>query len=123
MENQKISGEARHNSRAHILEHLQGDVIPTLYNFYKVWGILCLISLEPVGNAISEDEHINQTLCTKMKMALRCIHIAGFIHGDIAHHNFCRRASGVVFLVDLETCWPSRNQSELDNEMNEVDML
>jgi len=119
MENQKISGEARHNSRAHILEHLQGDVIPTLYNFYKVWGILCLISLEPVGNAISEDEHINQTLCTKMKMALRCIHIAGFIHGDIA----CRRESSVAFLVDMETCQHSRNQSELDNEMNEVDML
>jgi len=58
-----------------------------------------------------------------MKMALRCIHIAGFIHGDIAHHNFCRRASGVVFLVDLERCRRSENPSELGDEMNEVDGL
>jgi hypothetical protein len=79
------------------LEHLQGNVIPKLYGFYEVWGILRLIALEPVGNAIPEDEQINRTLRTKMKTALRCIHLAGFIHGDIARRNSCRRASGVVF--------------------------
>jgi hypothetical protein len=105
------------------LEHLQGDVIPKLYGFYEVWGILRLIALEPVGNAIPEDEQINQTLRAKMKTALRCIHVAGFIHGDIARRNFCRRESGVVFLVDLERCRRSKNQSELDDEMNEVDGL
>ena len=38
------------------LEHLQGNVIPKLYGFYEVWGILRLNALEPVGNAIPEDE-------------------------------------------------------------------
>jgi tRNA A-37 threonylcarbamoyl transferase component Bud32 len=83
------------------LEHLQGNVIPKLYGFYEVLGILRLIALEPVSHAIPEDEKINQSLRTKIKTALRCIHLAGFIHVDIARHNFCRRASGVVFLVDL----------------------
>ena len=113
-----------HEVRAYAaLENLQGDVIPKLYGFYEVWGILRLIALEPVGNAILEDEQINRTLRTKMKTALGCIHRAGFIHGDIARRNFCRRANGVVFLVDLERCRHSGNQSELDDEMNAVDML
>jgi tRNA A-37 threonylcarbamoyl transferase component Bud32 len=105
------------------LEHLQGNVIPKLYGFYEIWGILRLIALQPVGDAIPEDEQIDQTLRTKMKTALQCIHLAGFVHGDIARRNFCRRANGVVFLVDLERCRCSRNQSELDDEMNEVDGL
>ncbi|KAK2465075.1 hypothetical protein APHAL10511_002883 [Amanita phalloides] len=105
------------------LERLQGIVIPKLYGFYEVWGVLRLIALEPVGNAIPEEEQINQTLRTNMKTVLRRIHLAGFIHGDIARRNFCRRANGVVFLVDLERCRRFRNQSELDNEMNEVDGL
>jgi tRNA A-37 threonylcarbamoyl transferase component Bud32 len=116
------------DSEAHAyvaLENLQGKVIPKLYGFYEIWRILQLIALEPVGTAIPEDEQINQTLCMKMKTALQCIHNAGFVHGDIACCNFCRRASGVVFLVlvDLERCQCAGNQSELDNEMNEVDGL
>jgi hypothetical protein len=41
------------------LEHLQGKAIPTLYGFYEVWGILRILALEPVGEAIGEDERIN----------------------------------------------------------------
>jgi len=58
-----------------------------------------------------------------MKAALRCIHDAGFLHGDVARRNFCRTKSGDIFLVDLERCQRSGNPSELDDEMNEVDGL
>ncbi|KIM83425.1 hypothetical protein PILCRDRAFT_69679 [Piloderma croceum F 1598] len=105
------------------LQNLQGQVIPTLYGFYEVWGILKLLALQPVGNAILEDELIDQTLREKMKAALRRIHDAGYVHGDVARRNFCRTDSGDIFLVDLERCQRSENPSELDNEMNEVDGL
>ncbi|KAH9978169.1 hypothetical protein BGW80DRAFT_1435771 [Lactifluus volemus] len=91
------------------LQNLQGKVIPTLYGFYEVWGILQLLALELLS------------LRTKMKAALQHIHDAGYIHGDIARRNFCSTESGDVFLVDLETCRPCGNPSELVDEMNEVD--
>ncbi|EDR08523.1 uncharacterized protein LACBIDRAFT_297282 [Laccaria bicolor S238N-H82] len=105
------------------LQDLQGKVIPRLYGFYEVWGILQFLALEPVGNAISENEQINPTLGTNMKAALKCIHDAGYIHGDIARRNFCITGNGKVFLVDLETCRPFGNPSEPDDEMDEVDRL
>ena len=105
------------------LQNLQGEVIPTLYGFYRVWGILKLLALEPVGDAIPEGEEINQSLRKKMKAALQRIHNAGFVHGDIARRNFCRTAQGSIFLVDLERCQLSGNPSELVAEMNEVDRL
>ena len=105
------------------LQHLQGKVIPTLYGFYEVWGILRLLALEPVGNAIPEDEQIDQTLRMKMKVALQHIHNAGFVHGDIALRNFCRTERGEIFLVDLERCQRAENPSELVDEMNKVDGL
>jgi hypothetical protein len=105
------------------LKGLQGEVIPTLHGFYEVWGILRFLALQPVGNAISESEQIDQTLRTKMKAALQRIHNAGFVHGDIARRNFCRTDSGDIFLVDLERCQYSGNPSELDDEINEVDQL
>src|SRR6266550_1412083 len=84
------------------LKDLQGKVIPRLYGFYEVWGILQLLALEPVGNAIPEDEEIDPTLREKMLAALHHIHEAGFMHGDmIARHNFCRTESGNIFLVGL----------------------
>ena len=105
------------------LQNLQGEVIPTLYGFYRVWGILKLLALEPVGDAIPEGEEINWSLRKKMKAALQHIHNAGFVHGDIARRNFCRTEWGNVFLVDLERCQLSGNPSELVAEMNEVDRL
>jgi tRNA A-37 threonylcarbamoyl transferase component Bud32 len=57
----------------------------------------------------------------KMKAALRRIHDAGFVHGDIASRNFCTTESGDVVLMDLERCQPSGNPSEQGIEMNEVD--
>jgi len=115
-----LDGEARAYAA---LQDLQGKVVPTLYGFYEVWGILRFLALEPVGDAISEDEEIDQTLRMKMKAALQRIHNAGFIHGDVARRNFCRTESGDVFLVDLERCQPSGNPSELGDEMNQVDGL
>ena len=97
-------------------------MIPTLYGFYEVWGILRLLALEPVGNAICEDGKIDQALRMRMKAALQRIHNAGFVHGDIARRNFCRTGSD-VFLVDLERCQPSGNPSDMVDEMNEVDRL
>jgi hypothetical protein len=115
-----LDGEA---STYAALQNLQGNVIPTLYGFYEVWGILRLLALEPVGNAIAEDEKITQTLRKKMKAVLQRIHDAGFVHGDVARRNFCRTKSDRVFLVDLERCQPASNPSQQSDEMNEVDGL
>jgi hypothetical protein len=105
------------------LQSLQGQVIPILHGFYEVWGILHILALQPVGDALPEDEQTNMILRNKMKASLRQIHNAGYIHGDIARRNFCMTLSGDVFLVDLERCRCAANQSELDDEMNEVDRL
>ena len=115
-----LDGEA---SAYATLQDLQGEVIPTVHGFYEVWGILRFLALEPVGNAISEDEEIDHALRMRMRAALQRIHNAGFIHGDIARRNFCRKENNDVFLVDLESCRSSRNLAELANEMNEVDGL
>ena len=72
------------------LEYLQGKAIPTLYRFYKVWEILHILALEPVGEAIGEDEQIDDALRGKMREALRCVHKVGYVHGDIAHQKFCK---------------------------------
>ena len=78
-------------------------------------GILHFLALEPVGNAISEDDlQIGQALRMKMKASLQRIHDAGFIHGDVAR---------TFFSVDLEECRRSRNRSKLGDEMSEVDRL
>ena len=87
---------------------LQGKVIPKLYGSYMVWGILQLIALQPVGQAIAENEAINQQLHRKMKKALCCIHDAGYVHGDVARRN-------------LERCRRTTNQAEFLTEMNIVD--
>ncbi|KIM35406.1 hypothetical protein M413DRAFT_20768 [Hebeloma cylindrosporum] len=100
------------------LQHLQGRVIPTLFGYYEVWGILHVLALEPVGEAIGEGERIDETLRGKMKEALQCIHDAGFVHGDIGRRNFCRTEGGDVFLVDLERCRRvSKDLPELSDEM------
>ena len=49
------------------LQRLQGDVIPKVYGYYQVWGILHLLTLEPVGNALQEGSNITSTLRRKMK--------------------------------------------------------
>jgi hypothetical protein len=114
-----LEGEARAYAS---LQGLQGTVIPKFYGFYSVWGILTLLALQPVGDSIPDNEEINVKLRGKMKQALQCIHDAGFVHGDIARRNFCKMG-GRVFLVDLERCEHSRNQSQLDDEMDQVNRL
>jgi hypothetical protein len=105
------------------LEDLQGKVIPKLYGFYEVWGILRLLALEPVGDAIPQDAYIDQTLLGKMEGTLQCIHDAGFVHGDIARRNFCRTARDGIFLVDLERCHAANDSSEIEDEMAQVERL
>jgi hypothetical protein len=105
------------------LKHLQGQVIPTFFGFYEVWGILKLLALEPVGDAILEGEKIDQDLRMKMKAALGRIHDAGYVHGDITRRNFTRTQNGNVFLVDLERCRRAQDQAALDDKMNRVDKL
>jgi len=106
-----------------VLQNLQGHVIPTLYGFYEMWGILKLLALEPIGDAIPEGENIDKELRRKMKSALQHIHDAGWVHGDIERRNFCRTKSGDVFLVDLERSRRTDDQAELDDEMKRVDEL
>ena len=85
-----------------VLRARQSQVIPTLYGFYEVWGILKLLVLEPVGDAIPEGENINQKTRMKMRAALRCIYNAGYVHGDIPRQNFCRTQGGNVSWWTLE---------------------
>lgn len=82
-------------------------VIPRVCGYYDVWGLLRLLALEDVGTAISEDGPINDQTRMKIESALTHIHLAGYIHGDIARRNFCKRAD-IVFLVELETLAPGR---------------
>jgi len=105
------------------LRDLQGRVIPTLYGFHDLWGILHVLVLQPVGETIQEDDEIDEMLRVKMREALRCIHEAGFVHGDVARRNFCRTDSGDVFLVDLERCRAAENLCQMEDEMREVDRL
>jgi hypothetical protein len=118
----EVANSLEDEARAYAaLQDLQGDVIPVLCGFYGVWGILRFLALEPVGNAISEDEPIDHALHMRMRTALQ--RDAGFIHGDIARRNFCRTESNHIFLVDLEGSHLSVNPVDLINEMKEVDEL
>lgn len=82
-----------------------------------------MLVLQPVGETIQEDDEIDEMLRVKMREALRCIHEAGFVHGDIARRNLCRTDSGDVFLVDLERCRAAENLCQMEDEMREVDRL
>jgi tRNA A-37 threonylcarbamoyl transferase component Bud32 len=104
------------------LKHLQGRVIPTLHGYYEVWGILHLLALEPVGHAISEDRIIIDALRHKMKAALRRIHAAGYLHGDISRRNFCKKGDK-VFMIDLEQPRVYNSVSERLVEEQLVDSL
>ena len=73
-----------------------------VHGYYDVWGLLRLLALEDVGTAIPEHGPISTQTRTLMKSALAHIHSAGYVHGDIARRNFCKKAN-VIFLVDLET--------------------
>jgi tRNA A-37 threonylcarbamoyl transferase component Bud32 len=57
----------------------------------------------------------------QMKSALGCIHSAGYVHGDIARHNFCKRGKR-IFLVDLETLAVG-STIEMQDELAAVDAL
>lgn len=87
-----------------VLQALQGQVIPVFHGFYEVWGILHILALQFFGDAIPEDTSIDTILRKKMKASLKCIHGAGYIHGDIERRNFYRILCDDVFLVDLERC-------------------
>jgi hypothetical protein len=100
---------------------LQGQVVPRIHGYYDLWGIVNFLMLQDVGVALSEGEAIPHDLCQQMKIALGCIHAAGYIHGDIARRNFCVNGQE-VFLVDLEMAraGTAREQQE---EMTEVDLI
>jgi tRNA A-37 threonylcarbamoyl transferase component Bud32 len=103
------------------LQDLQSIVIPRVRGYYDIWGLLRLLALEDVGTTIPEDGPINTQTRTKMKSALSRIHSAGYVHGDIARRNFCKKAN-VVFLVDLETLAPG-SPVEMEAELAENDAL
>jgi tRNA A-37 threonylcarbamoyl transferase component Bud32 len=56
-----------------------------------------------------------------MKTALARIHSAGYVHGDIARRNFCKKAD-VVFLVDLEML-VVESLVEMEAELADIDAL
>jgi hypothetical protein len=101
-----------------ILQHLQGQVIPRVRGYYNVWGLLRLLALEDVGTAIPASSPISATTRRRMRSVLAHIHAEGYIHGDIARHNFCKTGA-TVFLVDLE----SLRQGTLDEMAAELAQL
>ena len=103
------------------LYNLQGKVIPRVYGLYEVWGILRVLALQPVGDALSDEDEINSTLLKKMRLTLQRIHDMGFIHGNISRSSFCRKKRQ-VFLVDLKFCRHA-TQAERAQEMLEVNAL
>ncbi|KAM6492114.1 hypothetical protein JOM56_011838 [Amanita muscaria] len=103
------------------LQDLQGIVIPRVHGYYDIWGLLRLLALEDVGTAIPEDGSISTRTRTLMKSALARIHSAGYVHGDIARRNFCKKAD-VVFLVDLETLAVG-SPVEMEAELAQIDEL
>ena len=56
-----------------------------------------------------------------MKSALARIHSAGYVHGDIARRNFCKK-DDMVFLVDLETLVMG-SPAEMDDELAQINEL
>jgi hypothetical protein len=100
---------------------LQGKAIPNVFGLYEVWGILHVLALEPVGDALSAEGEIDPVLLRKMKAALGKVHRAGFVHGNITRSSFCRREKE-VFLVDLKSCQRA-TKAQRDREMFEVDAL
>ena len=103
------------------LQNLQGIVIPRVYGYYDIWGLLRLLALEDVGTAIPEDGEINTQTRALMRSALARIHSAGYVHGDIARRNFCKKG-GVVFLVDLETL-VAGNPEQMNDELAQINEL
>jgi hypothetical protein len=103
------------------LQNLQGVVVPRVYGYYNVWGLLKLLALEDVGTAIPEDASIDTEMRMQMKSALTRIHSAGYVHGDIARRNFCKRANR-IFIIDLETLIVG-STVEMEDELAAVDVL
>jgi hypothetical protein len=103
------------------LKDLQGIAIPRVCGYYDIWGLLRVLVLEDVGTAIPEGQQIGVQMRTKMKAALSRIHLAGYVHGDIARRNFCTKGNA-VFLVDLETLVPG-TLVERTNELAVIDAL
>ena len=103
------------------LKDLQGIAIPRVCGYYEIWGLLRVLVLEDVGTAIPEGQQIGVRMRTKMKAALSRIHLAGYVHGDIARRNFCTKGNA-VFLVDLETLGLG-TRVEKRNEVAAIDAL
>jgi tRNA A-37 threonylcarbamoyl transferase component Bud32 len=103
------------------LQHLQGIVIPRVRGYYDVWGLLRLLALEDVGTAIPEDGPVSARTRRRMRSALARIHQAGYVHGDIARRNFCKRGNA-VFLVDLETL-AAGSPAQRATELAQIDAL
>ena len=104
-----------------LLQNLQGAVIPQVKGYYNVWGLLRLLALDDVGTVIPEDGPISDKTRRRMKSALSRIHSAGYVHGDIARRNFCKKGSS-VFLVDLETLARGSHE-EMSAELAIIDTL
>ncbi|KAI3658610.1 hypothetical protein MP638_006392 [Amoeboaphelidium occidentale] len=75
------------------LESLQGTVIPTLYAYGNIGGLLQVIVLENVGRCITSDEF--QMRKDEVYEAIKKINDLGIMHGDLRLPNI---------MVDQENC-------------------
>ena len=104
-----------------ICQDLQSIVIPRVYGYYDVWGLLRLLALEDVRSAIPEDGDIDTLTRALMNSALARIHSKGYVYDDIARRNFCKKAD-VIFVVDLESL-KRGSPVEMGEELYEIDRL
>ena len=102
------------------LKNLRGKVIPQVGGYYDIWKLLRFLALEDVGTAIPEVGPIDTQTRKKMRSALTQIHLAGYVHGDIARRNFCK--ANAVFLVDFETLAVG-SRAQMEAELADLDAL
>jgi hypothetical protein len=102
------------------LNLLQGSVIPRVYGYFEVWGMLRMLALEDVGDDIDglypNGAPIPPNIRAGMMNVLKRLHSAGFLHGDIARRNFCVK-NGEFYILDLEDTVRSDVLSERKAEM------
>ncbi|KIM84180.1 hypothetical protein PILCRDRAFT_6462 [Piloderma croceum F 1598] len=82
------------------LNRLQGSVIPRVYGYFELWGMLALKDVsEAVGDMYPKGTTIPPNVKACMIAALKQIYSPDFLHDDIAH--FCVK-NEVVYILDLE---------------------
>ncbi|KAI9092135.1 hypothetical protein DFS34DRAFT_633833 [Phlyctochytrium arcticum] len=111
----KIVDETKHvehieslNKEVDVYQHLasqQGQTIPKLLGFIRLWGMLRMLVLEDYGqsveDAIKSPSAAVEDLKHECLQALDALHSQGFAHGDARIANFVVSVTGGVRILDF----------------------